>query len=267
MSSSFKGHPDSVARRIELQQLEECEARLGELAEHPEADDGPDWLDLTLDSTDEEIEAAALATFGPAQRVEDAPSAPLRPPGAVDSCPLDRSWRRWDMFNTPKYWEVPEDTQRIIDAAGAAEPVRHLGLVVLAWELAPDDASLDPMTTQESGQPDWKYSKGSPRHLHAETVIDGAHVHVDWTYARKHGPGRSMTDIRIFVDGSLAGRGGQCGCALGFGKGDLPAVALLGGGKALTVDDVTLDALDAGAMPDLVAELWSATLLADAAPS
>jgi len=29
---------------------------------------------------------------------------------------------------------------------------------------------------------------------------------------------------------------------------------------------VTLDALDAGAMPDLVAELWSTTLLADAAP-
>ena len=95
MSSSFKGHPDSVARRIEVQQLEESEARLRELTEHPEADDGPDWLDLTLDSTDEEIEAAALATFGPAQRDEDAPTAPLRPPGAVDSCPLDRSWRRW----------------------------------------------------------------------------------------------------------------------------------------------------------------------------
>jgi hypothetical protein len=122
------------------------------------------------------------------------------------------------------------------------------------------------MSSSFKGHPDWKYSKGSPRLLHAETVIGGAHIHVDWAYARKHGPGRSITEIRIFVDGSLAGRGGQCGCALGFGKGDLPAVALLGGGKALTVDDVTLDALDAGAMPDLVAELWSTTLLADAAP-
>ena len=122
------------------------------------------------------------------------------------------------------------------------------------------------MSSSFKGHPDWKYSKGSPRLLHAETVIGGAHIHVDWAYARKHGPGRSITEIRIFVDGSLAGRGGQCGCALGFGKGDLPAVALLGGGKALTVDDVTLGALDAGAMPDLVAELWLTTLPAGAAP-
>ena len=112
------------------------------------------------------------------------------------------------------------------------------------------------MTSAESGQPDWKYSEGSPRHLHAETVIDGARIHVDWVYARKHGPGRSITEIRIFVDGRLAGRGGQCGCALGFGKDDLPAVALLGGGKALTVDDVTAGALHAKAMPELLAELW-----------
>ena len=95
------------------------------------------------------------------------------------------------------------------------------------------------MTSAESGQPDWKYAEGSPRHLHAETVIDGARIHVDWVYARKHGPGGRS---RRFVSSSMAassGRGGRCGCALGFGKGDLPAVALLGGGKALTVDDVT----------------------------
>ena len=68
--------------------------------------------------------------------------------------------------------------------------------------------------------------------------------------------GRSITEIRIFVDGRLAGRGGKCGCALGFGKNDLPAVALLGGGQALTVDDVTDGALHAKTMPELVAELW-----------
>jgi hypothetical protein len=160
------------------------------------------------------------------------------------------------MFNTPKYWDVPEDRQRTIVAASAAKPSSHLGLVRLDWELARDDAAFDPMTSTESGQPDWKYSEGSPRHLHAETVIDGARIHVDWVYARKHGPGRSLTEIRIFVDGRLAGRGGQCGCALGFGKDDLPAVALLGGGKALTVDDVTAGALHATTMPELLAELW-----------
>jgi hypothetical protein len=34
-------------------------------------------------------------------------------------------------------------------------------------------------------------------------------------------------------------------------------VALLGEGRALTVDDVTSGAFDVRAMPELVAELWS----------
>jgi hypothetical protein len=257
MPRSFKDHPDSVAGRIEARRLEEAMESLRHMAEHPEEDDGPSWLDLTLDSTAEEIDAAALATFGSDQTAGDEPMASLHPPGAVDSCPLDRSWRRWDMFDAPKYWDVPDGMQPSIDAARAAEPARHLGLVALAWELARDDASFEPMTSAESGQPDWKYEKGSPRHLHAETAIDGARIHVDWAYARKHGPGRSITEIRIFVNGQLAGRGGRCGCSLGFGKGDLPAVALLGRGRALTVDDMTSDALDARAMPELVAELWA----------
>jgi hypothetical protein len=161
------------------------------------------------------------------------------------------------MFGTPRYWDVPADAQPSLDAAVAARPSDHLGLVRLDWELARDDAAFEPMTSAESGQPDWKYSEGSPRHLHAEAVIGAARVHVDWVHARKHGPGRSITEVRIFVDGRLVGRGGQCGCSLGFGKKDLPAVALLGGGKALTVDDVTTGALHPKAMPELVAELWS----------
>jgi hypothetical protein len=196
MRGSFKTHPDSVARRIEEQQLKDAERRLDELADHPEEDEGPAWLDITTDSSPEEVESASAST-----------------------------------------------------------PSSHLGLVALDWELASDDAAFAPMTGAESGQPDWKFLAGSPRHLHAETDIDGARIHVDGVCARKHGPGRSITEIRIFVDGCLAGRGGKCGCALGFGKGELPAVALLGGGKALTVDDVTDGALHAKRMPELVAEL------------
>jgi len=252
----FKAHPDSIAGRIEKQRLEDAERRLRELADHPGEDEELKWLDLTSANSEEEVDAAAKQMDEINTPVEDPRAAPLRPPGAVTSCPLDSSWRLWDMFNTQKYWEVPGDAQRIIEAASAATPSSHLGLVALDWEMARDDAAFVPMTGAESGQPDWKFSEGSPRHVHAEALIDGACIHVDWVYARKHGPGRSITEIRIFVDGRLAGRGGRCGCALGFGRGDLPAVALLGGGRALTVDDVTSGALHAKTMPQLVAELW-----------
>ena len=62
MSSPFKGHPDSVARRIEVQQLEDSMRHLRELADQPDEDDGPDWLDITLDSSQEEVEAALPAS-------------------------------------------------------------------------------------------------------------------------------------------------------------------------------------------------------------
>ena len=255
MCNPFKAHRDSIARRIEARQFRAACRALAKAANDTD-DDGPDWLDITLESSEEEVEAALQAELKRSRPVEDPSAAPLPAPGAITSCPLDRSWRLWDMFNTPKYWDVPDDAQPSLDAAAAARPSSHLGLVRLDWELARDDAAFEPMTSAESGQPDWKYSEGSPRHLHAEAVIDGARVHLDWVYASKHGPGRSITEIRIFVDGRLAGRGGRCGCSLGFGKGDLPAVALLGGGKALTVDDVTDGALHARSMPELVAELW-----------
>lgn len=238
MSSPFTAHRDSIVGRLEAQRHQDL------------------LRDLKRSARPRRKAARPKKKGAPEVPRIDLPAAPLRPPGAITSCPLDPSWRLWDMFNTPKYWDVPADTQPVIDAASAAAPAKHLGLVQLDWEMARDDAASVPMTSAESGQPDWKYSEGSPRHLHAEAVIDGTRVHVDWVYARKHGPGRSITEIRIFVDDRLAGRGGRCGCALGFGRGDLPAVALLGDGKALTVNDVTSGALDAKAMPELVAELW-----------
>ena len=103
MPNPFKAHRDSIAGRIERRQLKDSIRRLRELADHPEEDDGPNWLDITLDSSEEEVEAALQAEVERSRPVLDPFAAPLRPPGAITSCPLDRSWRRWDMFNTPKY--------------------------------------------------------------------------------------------------------------------------------------------------------------------
>ena len=256
MARAFRKHRDSIAGRIAARQFRAAVNALRRSAADEEEDGGPDWLDLTLDSTDEEIEAARRATFGE-QNLDEAQTAP--PPRAtatIHECPLGREWRRWDMFNSPRYHTVPDDARPAVDAARRAKPLRHLGVVPLPWETAEDDASYVPMTAAESGEPEGRWEKGSPRHLHAEADVDGRRVHVDWTHAHKHGPGRTITEIRIFVDGRLAGRGGRCGCSLGVGGDDLPAVALIGSGRALSVDDVTDDASRKGFAPQLVAELW-----------
>lgn len=256
MTRSFRDHPASIARRIAARQLRAAVKELRRLSAEPEADEGPNWLDLTPDSTVEEIEVAWRATFGEAVPVEPQGTPPSREALAIHGCPLRPEWRRWDMFNAPRYQVVPEDAQPAVDAARRAEPVRHLGLVPLAWEIADDDAAYAPMTTAESGEPEWRWDKGSPRHLHAETELDGRRVHIDWTHARKHGPGRTITEIRLYVDGRLAGRGGRCGSSLGAGGSDLPAVALIGDGKAVSVDDVSGGELREGVLPQLVVELW-----------
>ena len=68
--------------------------------------------------------------------------------------------------------------------------------------------------------------------------IDGRTVHVDWVSNsnQKGGPGRALTEFRVFVDGQLAGRGGEWGCSLGAGGRDLPLVARIGADTALTLD-------------------------------
>jgi hypothetical protein len=84
------------------------------------------------------------------------------------------------------------------------------------------------------------------------TSCDGHRVHIDIVSALKFGPGREYHECRIFVDGRLAGRGGDCGCSLGFGGSDLPSVAAVGRDAAVTVD----------LLPgDPVVELWQAHLI------
>ena len=174
----------------------------------------------------------------------------LRDPALLQHCPLEH-WRLWDMFAKPEndFRFVPDDRAQVCRDARLVRPILHLGQVALEWEVAADDARHVPMTPAESGSPDWKYQSGSPSHLHAETTIDGHLVHIDRVCASKSGPGRSVLEFRVFVEGKLAGRGGRCGCSLGFGGSDLPAVAQVGGSRVLTVD-----AVHGFATP--VVELW-----------
>jgi hypothetical protein len=62
MPNPFKAHPDSIARRIEARQRKEAMQTLARAADRPEDDDGPNWLDITLDSSEEEVEAALART-------------------------------------------------------------------------------------------------------------------------------------------------------------------------------------------------------------
>ena len=171
----------------------------------------------------------------------------------IETCPLPPSWRSWDLFGAD-YRHLSADEHCTCAAARRLLPLEFRGLLTVDWEVASDDETLSPtpMMPEESGQPDSRFSKGSPSHVHADVVIDSHAVHIDHVYATKSGPGRSHREIRIFVAGRLGGRGGRCGCALGFGANDLPAVAALGQDGAIVVDDCS---------NGLIVELWKAHLI------
>ena len=68
-------------------------------------------------------------------------------------------------------------------------------------------------------------------------LLYGDLVHIDRLYASLHSPGRSCIEYRIFVNGKLAGHGGDGGSSLGGGSSsDLPAVALVGQDKIVATD-------------------------------
>jgi hypothetical protein len=62
-----------------------------------------------------------------------------------------------------------------------------------------------------------------------------AGVHIDRTWANLWGPGRLKVEWHIFIDGILAGFGGEMGCSLGFHVVIAPAVALLSNERAIVV--------------------------------
>ena len=231
----FTRHPQSIVQRIRGKALARI-FRSHAKATESGVDEEPAWLNLTGASTDDEIEAAAK------QSVPE-PTEPRglrwiqRADGSDARCPLGTTWRRWDMFG-PREDDFrllsDQDRARCV-AARAASPIRHAGRLKLAWR------SAGPRQVR----------KGAPEHIHAEATVGGHHLHIDKVERHLFGPGRSLTEFRIFVDRTLAGRGGSAGCSLGFGGGDLPAVARLG---SLAV---TVDAVSSIAIP--IVELWKCT--------
>ncbi len=150
--------------------------------------------------------------------------------GISNTCPMGSAWREWDL-STPErvHPSDPGDFARV-QAARAAVRGMKLEKIEVSWSIASDDARY--LRAPRGAH----HAEESPSHLHADFTVNGHRVHIDRLSANKHSPGRSYVEIRIFVDGILAGRGGSAGSSLGGGGNDLPAIALLGDDRALTVD-------------------------------
>lgn len=205
---------------------ERYEQALRNLATHkddPVEDEEDPWLDPPDDATPEQIAEA----YGEGVQWTVQEGIESRAVRTIQACPLNEGWRLWDMFGIDQHdfrWLTPDQRDRCSVSRNVI-PRKHLALLTLEWEVALDDARHKPVSEY-------------PRHHHAETLINNHVVHIDVVDVRKYGPGRSVREFRIFVDGELAGRGGKCGCSLGFGGGDLPAVARIDSDAAITVDSV-----------------------------
>lgn len=147
------------------------------------------------------------------------------------TCPLGSTWRTWDFMNVPARRLTGDALERHLELR-RMKRVRDLGELRLDWEIAADDPGrlLRESGGDRAGHHVWS------SHVHTETIIDGAKIHIDWVTVDGSGPGRSLTEVRIFVGGILAGQAFTGGCSLGFGGGDFPAVALVGVDRALVVD-------------------------------
>jgi hypothetical protein len=129
------------------------------------------------------------------------------------SCPLGGAWREWDFFNASRRSPTGDALARD-HAARNAIGVRDLGERALDWEVAFDDPGR--LIHEAGGDPSGSHPWSG--HVHAETRIDGVRVHIDWVAMLRFGPGRSLTEVRIYADGLLAGRAWQGGCSLGAGE-------------------------------------------------
>jgi hypothetical protein len=69
----------------------------------------------------------------------------------------------------------------------------------------------------------------------ASFTIDDQRVYLEACGGMGTGPGFGFKDVRIYLDDVLVGRTWRGGCALGFGGGSAPAVALLRNGSAIRV--------------------------------
>ena len=130
-------------------------------------------------------------------------------------CPLGLDWHRWDVLN-----------------AGAR-------LAVLPRrESLPASATDGYALPIEWGAPsEHRAGNRAARHLHGNITVEGVRLHVDWVVMDATGPGRSLVETRLFVDGELRAYAAEGGCSLGSGTACyFPAVARIAPGIAVAVE-------------------------------
>jgi len=150
----------------------------------------------------------------------------------IADCPLARQWIDWDIDTQKRFRLRGVEERRLAIEAREARRGKQVRRIVAEWEVAADDAS------REAPPDDIDFEPGSPRHLHAQFDVESNLVHVDYVAAEFVSPPRRYVEIRIFVRGLLAGRGGTSSSAMGASENaDLPALALIGSELLLGVWD------------------------------
>lgn len=135
-------------------------------------------------------------------------------------CPIGTTWRDWDLLTLSRH------TATGVADHGRARGRRLAGLRHVA-DLTCAQLRADHMVA----------GRRHATHVHGDTEVDGLGVHVDWVWVRAWGPGRSLAEVRVFVDGTLAARAWRGGCSLGGGGTSFPAVAWVQPDLALVVTE------------------------------
>ena len=190
LPSRFRQHPDSIAEHINATGTGTC---YGTAAQAPPA-------------------RAASATRGKQSG---------RTELMLEGCPLDTSWRLWDLFGPERdYRQLSAAERRVCARARLLRPLAHRGRIPLDWEVARDDAG----TTDDAW--DRVSPTGSMRRVRPGILMRKQHATVieftSTSWAPEVWAGRRYHECRIFVDGRLAGRGGNCACCSGLAAAICP---------------------------------------------
>jgi hypothetical protein len=142
---------------------------------------------------------------------------------AIADCPLGGQWIDWDIDTDKRFRLHAVDERRLATEARESRRGKQIRRIQAEWEVAADDI------TRQAPPDDIDFAQGSPRHLHAQFNVETNLVHVDYVLAEFTSPPRRYVEIRIFVRGLLAGRGGASSSGMGYSaSAELPALALIG---------------------------------------
>ncbi len=141
----------------------------------------------------------------------------------IADCPLAHQWIDWDVDTDRRFRLSGVEERRLANEARESRRGKQIRRIQAAWQVATDDV------TRAAPPDDIDFAQGSPRHLHAQFAVETNLVHVDYVTAEFTSPSRRYVEIRIFVRGLLAGRGGSSSTATGAStSSELPALALIG---------------------------------------